>query len=64
MKIKYLHIDDASLHRVYDTEHSLRKLKQTCFYAGQTQEEYDEQELRKFAADKERGIILEYEVIK
>lgn len=60
MKILYRHISDPQNVKVYDTAVSLRRLKGTCFYNGQSQEEWDAQEVEHMRRDQERGIILEF----
>lgn len=64
MFIMYWHISDPDNSKIYNTENSLCQLKHSCFYAGQTQEEFDAQELARFEADRERGIILKYEIME
>lgn len=64
MKIRYIHISAPETVKVHDTALSLRGLRNTCFYDGQTQEEWDDFTLRQMAADKAKGFILDYEVLE
>lgn len=59
MIIKYVHFSEPEKEKLYDT---VKALKNNPFIE-KTQEEFDEFELNKFAADKEAGKILLYEII-
>ena len=60
MIISYRHACDPETTKTYDTEKSFKKLKETGFYHGQTQQEWDEFEIKKFKRDKENGLILDF----
>lgn len=62
MKIKYVHMSDPTIPKLYDTEEVFNNPNNP--YVFTTQQELDAFELRHFAEDKERGIILAYEIIK
>lgn len=64
MVIHYVHISDPKKVKVYYPHRSFEKLKQTGFYHGQTLEEWAEHEKEKFKQDKEKGIIIYYQIIE
>lgn len=59
MLIKYVHASEPEREKVFDTK---RALKNNPFIE-KTQEEFDAFEREHFAKDKERGIIISYEII-
>ena len=66
MKIKYVHISDPETEKVHDTEKAMRNNMGMIRAFGGTpsQEVWDGFELDKFKQDKEKGLILWYEVLK
>jgi hypothetical protein len=62
MNIKYIHISDPDVEKVYDTVKAYNNPNNGPRVFN-TQEEFDVFELKHFAADKESGIILSYEVM-
>lgn len=60
MKIKYVLADRPDLEKVYDTELALKRNR----FIVMSQERFDKLELARMKADKERGLILNYEVIE
>lgn len=60
MKIKYIHYSEPEAEKVYDTERAFKNSPSVF----KTQEEFDTFELKHFAEDKVRGIIISYEIIK
>lgn len=60
MKIRYTHIANPFTEKVYDTE----KAYSNNPHVFDTQEEFDQHELQLFNVDKQKGIILDYEIIK
>ena len=60
MKIKYTHIAEPNKVKTLDT---VLTLKNNPFITA-TQAEHDKFELRKFKEDKEKGLIMSYEVIE
>ncbi len=66
MKIKYIHISDPEAERVHDTERAMRNNMGMirAFGGNPSQEVWDRFELEKFEQDKEKGLILRYEVLE
>lgn len=66
MKIKYVHISDPEAERVHDTEKAMRNNMGMirAFGGNPSQEVWDRFELDKFEQDKEKGLVLWYEVLK
>ena len=60
MIIKYIHASEPETEKIHDT---ILEMKNNPFIA-KTQKEFDALTLQLFAEDKERGIIISYEVIK
>ncbi|MEE1302261.1 MAG: hypothetical protein UHD64_05695 [Bacteroidales bacterium] len=63
MIIKYIHISDPITEKFYDTEQVFNNPNNGP-RVFKTQQEFDAFELKHFAEDKERGIIIAYEIIK
>lgn len=63
MKIEYVWYTDPKRKRVYDTETSFNRCPISLKKSGQTQEEWDKQEIESFEKNKKRGLVLEYKVI-
>ena len=61
MKIKYVHASDPTTPKLYDTEKVFNNPNNPRVF--DTQQEFDAFELKHFAEDKERGVILAYEII-
>ena len=66
MKIKYKHVSDPNVEKVHDTEKSLEGCYGVLRLGGgiPSIDEWDQFTLDKFEEDKQRGIILSYEVVK
>lgn len=68
MKIKYKHIKDPEIEKICDSEQHLlfceNFRRSFGFDCGETHEHHDKWLLEKFKKDKEKGIILSYEVIE
>lgn len=69
MKIQYRHIMEPEKEKICDSEiqRFFRDDFSRMFHfetGGETQEEYDTWLLDKFQKDKEKGLILSYEVIE
>ncbi len=62
MKIKYTHIDNPNVEKIYDTVKSYTNPNNGP-RVFDTQEEFDAFELEHFAKDKEQGTIISYEII-
>lgn len=60
MLIKYTHISEPEREKIHDTT---RVLQNNPFIES-TQEEFDAFTLQKLASDKEKGIIISYEIIQ
>ena len=60
MIIKYIHTSEPEKEKIHDTE---KVLKNNPFIT-KSQKEFDDFTLQLFAKDKERGIIISYEVIQ
>ena len=60
MKIKYVHVSDPTTEKIHDTEKAFKNSPRVF----NTQEEFDVHTLQLFERDKERGIVLSYEVLK
>ena len=63
MIIKYIHSSEPEKEKTYDTE-KVYNNPSNGPRVFNTQEEFDAFELKHFAEDKERGIIISYEVMK
>ena len=63
MKIKYTHISDPETEKIHDTAVALAKLPSMLKSRNPTQSEFDAFELDLLKRDKERGIVLSYEII-
>jgi len=66
MNVKYRHAQDPNTEKIHDIKKSW--LHSRCMYGlvtGEipTYQQFEKQELARFEADKEKGIILEYEVV-
>lgn len=59
MLIKYIHCSDPEREKIHDT---ISVLKNNPFIT-KSQNEFDDFTLRKLAEDKEKGIIISYEVV-
>jgi hypothetical protein len=66
MKIKYVHISNPSVEKVYDTTRGLRGCEGLLSNLGSfpSQEEWDRSELFNFERDRQRGLILQYEIVE
>ena len=62
MIIKYIHSSDPTTVKFYDTEKVFNNPNKPRVF--KTQEEFDAFELKHFAEDKGRGIIIAYQIIK
>ncbi len=60
MKIKYVLAGRPDLEKVYDTEIALKRNS----FIAMSQERFDKLELARMKYDKERGLLLSYEVIE
>lgn len=60
MKIKYIHVSDPTIEKIHDTEQAFKNPPRVF----RTQEEFDAHTLKLFERDKEKGIILSYEVME
>ena len=60
MKIKYIHFSEPETEKIYDTVKAFKRLPRV----HKTQLAFDAFELRKFAEDKKKGIIISYEIVK
>ena len=59
MIIKYIHASEPEREKIHDTTLVLKNNP----FISKNQKEFDDFTLQKFAEDKERGIIISYEVI-
>ena len=59
MLIKYIHASEPETEKIHDTELVLKNNP----FITQSQKEFDDFTLRHLAEDKERGIIISYEVV-
>lgn len=67
MKIKYVHIANPSVEKVYDTASGYREHKHMSDFLHMppmTEEEWDEAEKKRFAEKHARGLVLSYEIIE
>ena len=62
MIIKYIHASEPTTEKLYNTEKAFNNPNNPRVF--DTQQEFDEFELKHFAEDKERGTIISYEIIK
>ena len=68
MTIKYVHSNDPKKEKIFDTEQAYKNMMfaildpDTKLY-GKTQAEFDEIYKGIFQRDKEKGIVIEYEII-
>ena len=62
MLIKYVHVSDLTTEKLYDTEKVFNNRNNPRVF--DTQQEFDDFELKHFAEDKERGIIISYSIIR
>lgn len=60
MIIKYVHVSEPEREKIHDTTLVLKNNP----FITKSQKEFDDFTLRKMAEDKERGIIISYEVVK
>lgn len=66
MKIKYVHFSEPESEKIFDT---VKAYKNRVSFGNetirkQTQEDYDQQTLKKMEEDKQSGIILSYGTIE
>lgn len=65
MLIRYIHAASPKQEKIHNTQKAFRN--SSWFFRGInaniTQEEYDAQELAHMEQDKQRGVILSYEII-
>jgi hypothetical protein len=62
MKVQYIHCSSPYTVKIHDTVKAFHNTR--CWPGSpQTQKEYDAFELKKFRADKRKGIILSFEVL-
>ena len=59
MLIKYIHVSEPEREKMHDT---VKALKNNPFIT-KSQKEFDDFTLRKLAEDKQKGIIISYEVV-
>lgn len=64
MKIRYRHFSEPDVEKIHDTEKALKNNIGffNIFGGPPTQEQYDKEELERFARDHQKGYILSYEV--
>lgn len=60
MIVNYVHIADPTTIRTYDTEKALRNNP----FIDMSQKSFDEMELQRLLKDKEKGVILSYNIEK
>lgn len=63
MLVSYVHIENPKEWRNFDTEKAYKNCP-LIFRGDRTQKEYDNDQLKKLASDKEKGIILDYFVLE
>lgn len=63
MKIKYTHISDPETEKIHDTAIAFAKLPPIFRSVNNTQAKFDNHTLDLLKRDKERGVILSYEII-
>jgi len=63
MKIKYTHIADPETEKIHDTVIAFSKLPDILRSVNDTQTKFDDFTLYLLKRDKEKGIILSYEII-
>lgn len=63
MKIKYTHIADPETEKIHDTAIAFAKLPPIFRSVNNTQTKFDNHTLYLLERDKEKGIILSYEII-
>lgn len=59
MKVKYEHISEPGIEKIHDTEIALRNNPMITM----NQDEFDAFTLRRFAEEKESGIVIKYKPI-
>ena len=59
MLIKYIHWSEPEMEKIHDTTLALKNNP----FITKSQKEFDDFTLQKLAEDKERGIIISYEVV-
>ena len=64
MLIFYRHFSAPFVGKRHDTKISYENFKKTGFYNGQTQKEWDELQLKLLKRDKEKGYILDFEIME
>ena len=64
MIIEYVYAHEPNKVKTYDTEKSFQKLPRLWFRRGMTLEQWNEQELHRMKKNKEKGVILRYEIKK
>lgn len=62
MLVKYRHVSDPDITKIFDTVEALKK-HPSLTDVRPTQDEYDKFTMKKFEKDFQNGIILEYEKI-
>lgn len=66
MNVKYIHVQEPNTENLHDIKKAwLNSRGMYGLITGEhlTYEQFEQAELRRFEADKEKGIILEYEVV-
>ena len=66
MKIKYVHFSEPENEKIFNT---VKAYKNRVTFGSeairkQTQEDYDQQTLKKMEKDKQSGIVLSYEIVE
>lgn len=62
MKIKYIHFATPETEKIYDTKKAFNNPANPRVF--KTQLAFDSFELKKFAEDKKKGIIISYVIVK
>lgn len=69
MKVRYRHASDPKKEKIFDTEQAYKNMMwavmdpNTKLY-GKTQEQFNELYKETFERDKQKGVVLEYEIIE
>ena len=67
MKVKYVWHDNPNVETVYDTSNGYREHKHMSDFLcmpPMTEEEWDENEMKRFAEKRAKGLVLSYEIIE
>lgn len=69
MKIKYIHVSAPKTEKIHDTKQAYKNMafaindEQSKLYHA-TQAEFDEITLNNFKRDKQKGVVLRYEIME